>query len=106
MGGHYGNRNDCCKHSGEHDDDEPGGTIGSLRRRLRDSHGVDKGVRDELDELHVFSMAGRKDSSRDQKVQRFLGWRRIGSDWRASINAALMGEGLPERRQAHTLKDV
>jgi hypothetical protein len=51
-------------------------------------------------------MAGREDSSRDQKVQRFLEWRRIGSDWRASINAALMGEGLPERRQAHTLKDV
>jgi hypothetical protein len=106
MGGHYCDRNYRCKDGGEHDDDEPGGTIGSLRRWLRDSHGVDKGVRDELDELHVFSMAGREDSSRDQKVQRFLGWRRIGNDWRASINAALMGEGLPERRQAHTLKDV
>jgi len=73
MGGHYGNRNDCCKHRGEHDDDEPGGTIGSLRRGLRDSHGVDESISDELDELHVFSMAGREDSSRDQTVQRFLG---------------------------------
>ena len=106
MGGHYRNRNDCCKHGGEHDDDEPGGTIGSLRRGLRDSHGVDESISDELDELHVFSMAGREDSSRDQTVQRFLGGRRIGSDWCASINRALMGEGLPERRQAHTLKDV
>jgi len=73
MGGHYRNRNDCYKHGGKHDDDEPGGTIGSLRRGLCYSHGVDKGVRYELDELHVFSMAGREDSSRDQTVQRFLG---------------------------------
>jgi hypothetical protein len=51
-------------------------------------------------------MAGREDSSRDQKVQRFLGDAESENDWRASINAALMGEGLPERRQAHTLKDV
>ena len=73
MGGHYRNRNDRCKHGAEHDDDEPGGTIGSLRRGLRDSHGVDKGVRDELDELHVFSMDGREDSRRDKKVQCFWG---------------------------------
>ena len=45
-----------CKHSGEHDDNEPGGAVGSLRRGLGDPHGVDKGVRDELDELHISSM--------------------------------------------------
>ena len=51
-GGHRGNN------GGEQDDDEPGGAVGGLRRRLGDAHGVDKGVRDELDELHVFPMVG------------------------------------------------
>jgi len=37
----------------EHDDDEPCGSFGSLRRRLSDAHGVDEGVREEEDEFHV-----------------------------------------------------
>ena len=64
------NRQDCdgddgCKHDGEHDDDEPGGAVGGLRRRLGDSHGVDEGVRDEVDELHICSMVAGRDSSRN-----------------------------------------
>ena len=65
------NRQDCdgddgCKHGGEHDDDEPGGAVGGLRRRLGDPHGVDKGVRDELNELHVSWMVNGRDSSRNR----------------------------------------
>jgi hypothetical protein len=47
---------DGCKDGREQDDDEPGGAVGGLWRGLGDPHGVDKGVRDELDELHVFPM--------------------------------------------------
>ena len=93
MGGHDGNRNDCRKHSGEHDDDEPGGTIGSLRRWLRDSHGVDKGVRDELDELHVFSMATRKIVAEIDGAT-FLGWRRIVNRMARIYKCSIYGWGL------------
>lgn len=51
-----GDGDDGSKDGGEHDDDEPGGAVGCLRRRLGNAHGVDKGVRDELDELHIGSM--------------------------------------------------
>jgi hypothetical protein len=54
--GHDCDGDDGCKHSREHDDDEPGGAVGGLRGGLGDPHGVDKGVRDELDELHDSSM--------------------------------------------------
>jgi hypothetical protein len=57
---------DGCKDGGEHDDDEPGGAVGGLWRGLGDPHGVDKGVRDELDELHVFPMVNEKDRSRNR----------------------------------------
>ena len=60
MDGHDDDGDDGCKDGGEHDDDEPGGTVGGLGRRLGDPHGVDKGVRDELDELHTCSMRGRE----------------------------------------------
>jgi hypothetical protein len=60
MGGEmYGNDrdgDDGGEHCGEHDEDEPGGSVCGLRRGLGDAHGVDKCVRDELDELHVWSM--------------------------------------------------
>ncbi len=56
VNGYYCDGDDGCKDGGEHDDDEPGGAVGGLWRGLRDPHGVDKGVRDELDELHVSSM--------------------------------------------------
>ncbi len=36
----------------EHDDDEPGGAVRGLRRRLGDAHGVDEGVRDKQEEFH------------------------------------------------------
>jgi hypothetical protein len=60
-----GDRDNGCKHGGQHDDDEPCGAIGGLRRGLGDSHGVDEGVRDELDELHIRSMVAGRDSSRN-----------------------------------------
>ena len=60
---------DGSKHGGEHDDDEPGGAVCGLRRGLGDPHGVDKGVGDELDELHDSSMVNWRDSSRNR-------WRR------------------------------
>jgi hypothetical protein len=44
---------DGRKHGSEHDDDEPCGSVCGLWRGLGDPHGVDKGVRDELDDLHV-----------------------------------------------------
>jgi hypothetical protein len=47
---------DGGNHGCEHDNDEPGGAICGLWRGLRDAHGVDEGVRNEEDELHVFSM--------------------------------------------------
>ena len=56
MDGHYCDGDDGCKDGGEHDDDEPGGAASGLRGGLGGPHGVDKGVRDELDELHVSSM--------------------------------------------------
>ena len=53
MDGDDGDGDDRCKDGREHDDDEQGRAVGGLRRRLGDPHGVDKGVRDELDELHI-----------------------------------------------------
>ena len=37
---------------GKHNDDEPGGAVRGLRRRLGDAHGVDEGVRDKQEEFH------------------------------------------------------
>ena len=56
MDGYDRDGGDGDNHGGEHDDDEPCGAVGGLWRGLGDSHGVDKGVRDELDELHISSM--------------------------------------------------
>ena len=53
MDGDHCDGDDGCKYRSEHDDDEPGGAVGGLWRGLSDPHGVDKGVSDELDELHV-----------------------------------------------------
>ena len=54
MDGYDSDGDDGCEYGGEHDDDEPGGAVGGLRRGLGDPHGVDKGVRDETNELHGF----------------------------------------------------
>ena len=59
-----GDGGDSSDHRGEHDEDEPGRTVCGLRRGLRNSHGVDEGVRDEQDELHGSSMLERSNSSR------------------------------------------
>jgi len=56
--GHDCDGDDGSEYGGEHDDDEPGGAVCGLGRGLGDPHGVDKGVRDELDELHDSSMVG------------------------------------------------
>jgi hypothetical protein len=60
MDGYDRDGDDGSKYDGEHDDDEPCGAVCGLRRGLGDPHGVDKGVRDELDELHVSSMVNGK----------------------------------------------
>jgi hypothetical protein len=57
---------DRGNNGGEQDDDEPSGAVCGLWRGLGDAHGVDKGVRDELDELHVFPMVNRRNSSRNR----------------------------------------
>ena len=67
----YGNDcdgDDGRKYSGEHDKDEPGSAVCGLRGGLSDAHGVDKDVRDELDELHVFWMRNWGDSSRNRHL--------------------------------------
>jgi hypothetical protein len=51
--GRYCNDDDRCKYGREHDDDEPRGAVCRLGGRLGDTHGVDKCVRDELDEFHI-----------------------------------------------------
>ena len=40
----------------QHEEDDPGGAIGGFRRGLRDAHGVNEGIRDEKEELHMISM--------------------------------------------------
>ena len=56
MDGNDRNRDNGREHGSEHDDDEPCSTVCRLGRGLGDPHGVDKGVRYELNELHVFPM--------------------------------------------------
>jgi hypothetical protein len=51
--GHRRNGDDKGDNAGEHDDDEPGCAVFGLRRGLGDTHGVDEGVRDEQEELHL-----------------------------------------------------
>jgi hypothetical protein len=59
-----GDGGDSDDNGAEHDDDEPCGAFFSLWRGLSDPHGVDKGVRDEQEELHVFLMRDCRDGSR------------------------------------------
>jgi hypothetical protein len=51
--GDYCDDDNRCKYGSKHDYDEPRGAACRLGGRLGDTHGVDKCVRDELDELHV-----------------------------------------------------
>ena len=74
MDGHDDDGDDRGKDGGKHDDDEPGGAVGGLGRRLGDPHGVDKGVRDELDELHVSLDKDRGSSKENRCDIMFLGW--------------------------------
>jgi hypothetical protein len=103
--GHYCDSDDGCKYGGEHDDDEPGGAVCGLRRGLGDPHGVDKGVRDELDELHVSSDAeGEMVAEIDAGTMFLRGLNRKGLA--CIYRVRICRWGLPERGQAHTLKDV
>ena len=65
MDGDDGDGRDRGDHSGEHNEDEPGRPVCSFWRRLGYAHGVDEGVRDEMDELHVFSMLNSPNGSRN-----------------------------------------
>ena len=56
MNGQEGDSGDGGKDSCQHGDDEQGGAVGGLGRGLGDAHGVDEGVRDEVEELHSCSM--------------------------------------------------
>jgi hypothetical protein len=56
MDGYGCNRSDGSEYGQEHDEDEPCGTVCGLGRGLGYPHGVDKGVRDEQDELHGLSI--------------------------------------------------
>jgi hypothetical protein len=47
-------RHDRGKDGGQHNENEPGGAVCGLGRGLGDAHGVDKGVRDEKEKLHVY----------------------------------------------------
>jgi hypothetical protein len=53
--GDDGNEN---HNGGEQGDDEPRGAFCGLRRGLSDAHGVDEGVRDEQEEVHILSIRG------------------------------------------------
>jgi hypothetical protein len=72
--GHDCDGDDGCEYGREHDNDEPGGAVGRLRGGLGDPHGVDKGVRDEVNELHVSSMVSGRDSSRNPSRYVVLEW--------------------------------
>lgn len=65
MDGYDRDGGDGDKHGREQDDDEPRGAVCGLWRGLGDPHGVDKGVRDELDELHISSQIKWRDGSRN-----------------------------------------
>jgi hypothetical protein len=58
----------------EQDNDKPGGPVCGLWRGLGDPHGVDEGVRDEQDELHVSSMRVCRDSIRNRGGHVSLRW--------------------------------
>jgi hypothetical protein len=66
MDGYERDGGDGDDHGREQNDDEPCGAAGGLWRGLSDPHGVDKGVRYELDELHDSSMVNWRDGSRNQ----------------------------------------
>ena len=92
---------DGQKHSGEHDNDKPRGTICRLWRGLGDPHGVDENVRDEENELHVSWMMDPGDSGRiyaTTVLSLLLNRTRWG--------VHLVVKPLPERWQAHTLRSV
>ena len=56
MNGQKADSGDGGKDGGQHDYDEQCGAVSSLGRGLGDAHGVDEGVRDEVEELHISSM--------------------------------------------------
>jgi hypothetical protein len=47
------NAGDQNYHGGEQREDEPCSALCGLRRGLSDAHGVDEGVRDEQEEVHI-----------------------------------------------------
>ena len=56
--GQKGDGGDGSRDGEEHCNDEPCGALCSFRRGLGDPHGVDEGVRDEQEELHILASEG------------------------------------------------
>ena len=50
-----GYHRDSDEHGRQHQGDDPGGARGGARRRFRDAHGADEGVRQKEEELHGHS---------------------------------------------------
>ena len=61
-----GDGSDCCEYGDEHDNDEFSRAVCGLGRGLGDSHGVDEGVRDEEEELHIDWMLGSNHRSKNR----------------------------------------
>jgi hypothetical protein len=93
MDGQKGNGYHCSENRAEHKKDEPRGTVCGLRRGLSDAHGVDKSVRYEEEQFHVYLMVVGGNGSRNGMVRT-----ESAGLWCISWN-----ECLPERWQAHTL---
>jgi hypothetical protein len=74
MDGYDRDGGDGDNHGREQDEDEPCGAVGGLWRGLGDPHGVDKGVRNELNEFHVFPMVNGEIVAEITEGGMFLRW--------------------------------
>jgi len=95
MNGDDGDGGDCREYGEEHDDDEFSGAVCGFRRGLGYPHGVDEGVRDEQEELHINRMWS---TSYRSKKRPWLSLERR--------EVHLIVKALPEWRRGHTLKGV
>jgi len=63
----------------KHGGDEPGGAVGGARRGLGDAHGVDEGVREEKEKLHVLCELAHLYCNREKA------WRLFDESWRGCV---------------------